>query len=76
MKNKGSDGRNNVQTRIADHRTISVVGENRAELVHFLKRHARTTHHACERIVSYDNRQPGFFHQQPVKIAQQCTATC
>src|SRR5690606_6535186 len=33
-----------------------------------------TTHHTRERIFGDDHRQPGFFLQQTIQVAQQCTA--
>src|SRR5438105_8597704 len=51
-----------------------IVGEDRAEVLHLLERLARAAHHARERIVGDDHRQPGFLHQQPVEVAQQRAA--
>src|SRR5450830_1417375 len=52
-----------------------LVGEDRAELVHALQRHAGTTHHAGERVFGDQHRQAGFFHQQTVQVAQQRATT-
>src|ERR1043166_2439316 len=51
-----------------------IVREDRAEVLHLLERLARAAHHAGERIVGDDHRQPGLFHEEPVEGAQQRTA--
>src|SRR5438105_13317883 len=51
-----------------------IVGEDRAEVLQLLERLARAAHDAGERVVGNDDRQSGFFHEQPVEIAQQRAA--
>src|SRR6185295_12891425 len=51
-----------------------VVGEDRTEVLHLLERFARAAHDAGQGIVGHDYRQAGFFHQQPVEVAQQRAA--
>src|SRR5258708_20156195 len=53
---------------------FSVVGEDRAEVLHLFERFPRPAHHAGKRIVGDDHRQPGLFHQQAIEPAQQRAA--
>jgi hypothetical protein len=52
-----------------------LAGENAAQLVHSLQRHAAPTGHAGQRVFGHQHRQTGFFGQQAVQVAQQGTAT-
>src|SRR5258706_760465 len=45
--------------------------EDAPELVHFFQRLARAAHDAGERIVGDDHRQPGFFHEEAIEVAQE-----
>src|SRR5918911_3359845 len=49
----------------------SVVGEDRAEVLHLLERLARAAHHAGERVLGDDDRQAGLFHEEAVEVAQE-----
>ena len=55
--------------------THLVAGKYAYQLVHIFECHARSSHHASERIFRNNYRQPGFFHEQTVNIAQQRAAT-
>src|SRR6185369_7530622 len=55
-------------------RYTSVVGEDRAEMLHLLEGLARSAHHAGERIVGNDHGKPGLFHEKAVEVAQQRAA--
>src|SRR5690242_2672331 len=54
--------------------SASVVGEDRTEVLHLLESLARAAHHAGQRVVGDDHREPGLLHQQPVEVAQERAA--